>query len=608
MHRFILLAMSEKANIKKIESISAQLGELASVYMPRLTDENIRHKLSQLSRRSLEYKNGSFIMLVVGPVKSGKSTLVNLLAHRYVSPTDTLECTVRPSIISNVEHERDCKIEIYKARHEGRKAEDLDLIIDELRGIVTEHELEEYLEKDEYLNYSDETINNVISPSYNKEDRTIITSITTTGSKLLERGPVDGGKIFLADMPGFDGNTSNLNDPLYDAISKRVDLILFVHSSVSAFNLTSASYLEKLREYNEAVPVYLVHNIFDSTYWKNTEEREGEIDRQVQKEYEEIRSKGFNIESEFISKVNLGKVTDALSGTGAYVVGFEDDLQVELRKFEEIEEKLYKKITSNISELRLKRCEDRTRTLRDMLVDTIAKEISSLQQKKNARDAMAHYVDNLEKELSITMHEQDEIIGAVESSANRSVFRTISTTQVNRSASTEECVDILKAVLVQFLSDVDQKLSLNLFSMFKNKEESFRALVAEKTGLDKIPMKITPAEAATAKNIYDEDVSTFMNKKYFEFLRDMWHGTHAVKDIKSYISKMENYFYGTKESPSTYQLKELLKKEIKRLEALYLREIKAQYAALLPTIITDEQSTSLDTLEKLKIQLTNILI
>ncbi len=608
MHRFILLAMSEKANIKKIESISAQLGELASVYMPRLTDENIRHKLSQLSRRSLEYKNGSFIMLVVGPVKSGKSTLVNLLAHRYVSPTDTLECTVRPSIISNVEHERDCKIEIYKARHEGRKAEDLDLIIDELRGIVTEHELEEYLEKDEYLNYSDETINNVISPSYNKEDRTIITSITTTGSKLLERGPVDGGKIFLADMPGFDGNTSNLNDPLYDAISKRVDLILFVHSSVSAFNLTSASYLEKLREYNEAVPVYLVHNIFDSTYWKNTEEREGEIDRQVQKEYEEIRSKGFNIESEFISKVNLGKVTDALSGSGAYVVGFEDDLQGELRKFEEIEEKLYKKITSNISELRLKRCEDRTRTLRDMLVDTITKEISSLQQKKNARDAMAHYVDNLEKELSITMHEQDEIIGAVESSANRSVFRTISTTQVNRSASTEECVDILKAVLVQFLSDVDQKLSLNLFSMFKNKEETFRALVAEKTGLDKIPMKITPVEAATAKNIYDEDVSTFMNKKYFEFLRDMWHGTHAVKDIKSYISKMENYFYGTKESPSTYQLKELLKKEIKRLEALYLREIKAQYAALLPTIITDEQSTSLDTLEKLKIQLTNILI
>ncbi len=600
--------MGEKTNIKKIESISAQLGELATNYVPKLVDEHIKNKLSQLSRRSLEYKNGSFIMLVVGPVKSGKSTLVNLLAHRYVSPTDTLECTVRPSIISNVNDERDCKIEIYKARHEGRKAEDLDLIVDELRGIVTEQELGEYLEKDEYTNYSDDTVNNVISPSYNKEDRTIITSITTTGSKLLARGPVDGGKIFLADMPGFDGNTSNLNDPLYDAISKRVDLILFVHSSVSAFNLTSASYLEKLREYNEAVPVYLVHNIFDSTYWKNPQDRAHEIDRQVQKEYEEIRSKGFNIESEFISKVNLGKVTDALQGAGAYVEGFEEDLQGELRKFEEIEEKLYRKITSNISELRLKRCEDRTRTLRDMLVETISKEISSLQQKKDARDMMEHYVEHLEKELGITMAEQDEIIGAVESSANRSVFRTISTTQVNRSASTEECVELLKAVLGQFLSDVDQKLSLNLFSMFKNKEEAFRTMVAERTGFEKIQVKITPVEASTAKNIYDDDVSTFMNKKLFEFIRDMWHGTHAVKDIKSYINKMENYFYGTKEAPSTYQLKELLKKEIKRLETIYLREIKAQYAALLPTIITDEQTTSLDTLEKLKIQLTNILI
>ncbi len=600
--------MGEKTNIKKIESISAQLGELATNYVPKLVDEHIKNKLSQLSRRSLEYKNGSFIMLVVGPVKSGKSTLVNLLAHRYVSPTDTLECTVRPSIISNVNDERDCKIEIYKARHEGRKAEDLDLIVDELRGIVTEQELGEYLEKDEYTNYSDDTVNNVISPSYNKEDRTIITSITTTGSKLLARGPVDGGKIFLADMPGFDGNTSNLNDPLYDAISKRVDLILFVHSSVSAFNLTSASYLEKLREYNEAVPVYLVHNIFDSTYWKNPQDRAHEIDRQVQKEYEEIRSKGFNIESEFISKVNLGKVTDALQGAGAYVEGFEEDLQGELRKFEEIEEKLYRKITSNISELRLKRCEDRTRTLRDQLVDTITKEISSLKQKKDARDMMEHYVEHLEKELGITMAEQDEIIGAVESSANRSVFRTISTTQVNRSASTEECVELLKAVLVQFLSDVDQKLSLNLFSMFKNKEEAFRTMVAERTGFEKIQVKITPVEASTAKNIYDDDVSTFMNKKLFEFIRDMWHGTHAVKDIKSYINKMENYFYGTKEAPSTYQLKELLKKEIKRLETVYLREIKAQYAALLPTIITDEQTTSLDTLEKLKIQLTNILI
>ena len=52
----------------------------------------------------------------------------------------------------------------------------------------------------------------------------------------------------------------------------------------------------------------------------------------------------------------------------------------------------------------------------------------------------------------------------------------------------------------------------------------------------------------------------------------------------------------------------LLKKEIKRLEAIYLKEIKSQYAAFLPTIITEEQTASLETLGRLRTQLTNILI
>ena len=90
--------MIEKVNIKKIESIAQQLDTLTETFSSRLSDHVVLSRLKQLSRRSLEYKNGSFIMLVVGPVKSGKSTLVNLLAHRYVSPTDKLECTVTAEV------------------------------------------------------------------------------------------------------------------------------------------------------------------------------------------------------------------------------------------------------------------------------------------------------------------------------------------------------------------------------------------------------------------------------------------------------------------------------------------------------------------------------
>ena len=58
--------------MKKLEAISRQLNELAMEIAPKLPDGEVKTHLQRLSRRSMEYKNGSFIMLVVGPVKSEK--------------------------------------------------------------------------------------------------------------------------------------------------------------------------------------------------------------------------------------------------------------------------------------------------------------------------------------------------------------------------------------------------------------------------------------------------------------------------------------------------------------------------------------------------------
>ena len=128
----------ETTNTKKLEAISNQLESISNEFLPLIGNDDIKSCLIRLYRRSKEYKNGSFIMLVVGPVKSGKSTLVNLLAHRYVSPTDKLECTIRPSIISSIESDEDCTIEVYTAKDDNRKEKDLDLIIDKLRGIIAD--------------------------------------------------------------------------------------------------------------------------------------------------------------------------------------------------------------------------------------------------------------------------------------------------------------------------------------------------------------------------------------------------------------------------------------------------------------------------------------
>ena len=153
-------------NEKKLDTISALLKELYDRYAPALeADEEVSAGLKRLWRRSMEYRHGSFIMLVVGPVKSGKSTLVNLLAHRYVSPTDKLECTLRPTIISSAEAGAEPAIEIYSSKDESRKEKDLDLIIDKLRGIVEDDaELREHLTREAYP-LSDETENLIIPSS-----------------------------------------------------------------------------------------------------------------------------------------------------------------------------------------------------------------------------------------------------------------------------------------------------------------------------------------------------------------------------------------------------------------------------------------------------------
>lgn len=54
----------------------------------RIKDLEIVYKsIQKLTNRASEFDGGSFLILVVGPVKSGKSTLVNLIAHAHVSPT-----------------------------------------------------------------------------------------------------------------------------------------------------------------------------------------------------------------------------------------------------------------------------------------------------------------------------------------------------------------------------------------------------------------------------------------------------------------------------------------------------------------------------------------
>ena len=597
----------ETTNAKKLESISKQLETLTTEFSAVLGNDEIKSNLIRLYRRSKEYKNGSFIMLVVGPVKSGKSTLVNLLAHRYVSPTDKLECTIRPSIISGIDSEEECSIEVYTAKDENRKEKDLDLIIDKLRGIIEdESEIREHLTKEVYP-LNNDNINAYITPSYNKGDNSIITSISTTGSKLLKSA--DSGKIFIADMPGFDGNRVNLSNSLYDAISKRVDLILFVHSSVSAFNVTSNEYLEKLREYNGTVPVFLIHNVFDANFWKNKETRLKDVERQSKNEYDEIKSKGFNIEPDYISCINLGMVTDYINKDENCLPEFDEELKKEYDAFENIEEKLYNKITTNISKLRLDRCLDRTEKLKNDLIELIKSNKASLKSRKEDKDSFENAFASLDKITGLTSTEIEEIIDNVASDANRFIFRSQAKSRVNKSMSTKECMACLRQILTSFLANVDERLTDKLFRHYSLKQKEVTDRINSSLNSPINEISLTEITAETVNNISDESVKSFMKTSNWDWLTDFTIGhSYKAETVRNSISNMERWFYGDENEKDTTNLKMLLKEEIKRMAKLYQQQIKEELQNQLQNFISDEELKTLSSLENLQVKLENIII
>lgn len=597
----------ETTNAKKLESISKQLETLTTEFSAVLGNDEIKSNLIRLYRRSKEYKNGSFIMLVVGPVKSGKSTLVNLLAHRHVSPTDKLECTIRPSIISGIDSEEECSIEVYTAKDENRKEKDLDLIIDKLRGIIEdESEIREHLTKEVYP-LNNDNINAYITPSYNKGDNSIITSISTTGSKLLKSA--DSGKIFIADMPGFDGNRVNLSNSLYDAISKRVDLILFVHSSVSAFNVTSNEYLEKLREYNGTVPVFLIHNVFDANFWKNKETRLKDVERQSKNEYDEIKSKGFNIEPDYISCINLGMVTDYINKDENCLPEFDEELKKEYDAFENIEEKLYNKITTNISKLRLDRCLDRTEKLKNDLIELIKRNKAALKNRKEDKDSFENTFASLDKITGLTSTEIEEIIDNVASDANRFIFRSQAKSRVNKSMSTKECMACLRQILTSFLANVDERLTDKLFRHYSLKQKEVTERINSSLNSPINEVSLTEITAETVNNISDESVKSFMKTSNWDWFTDFTIGhSYKAETVRNSISNMERWFYGDENEKDTTNLKMLLKEEIKRMAKLYQQQIKEELQNQLQNFISDEELKTLSSLENLQIKLENIII
>lgn len=369
----------DKLMIKQAEMLQRELEGLTAKCPPELLS-----RLNTVVSRAREHSDRSFVILVAGPVKSGKSTFVNLVANAFVSPTHFLECTVRPSIISA--SESDHVITVYKSENKTRVVEQVDAIIDHLRGQISYEAIPEVSRQEWPLTPANIDEHVALDISDVEGDGTLMTTIKTPGGKLLTSG------VYMIDMPGFDGSKANLDSPLYRTIASRADLIILVQSSNSAVTKVSDEFFALLRENNRNVPVCLLHNVFDAAFWRGDEQKKAAVAEQMEYAVARIKEMGFNLDARNAYAVNLGMVWD---WRDRQYVSDPQILQKAVEVFAHVEQEMYDVLLTQRDSIRIRTVIGRTLQQMEQLMDIVGHDLAVKRQQLEKYTALKGEFDAL---------------------------------------------------------------------------------------------------------------------------------------------------------------------------------------------------------------------
>lgn len=503
---------------------------------------SLQHHVRQLENRSKEYQNPSFVVLVVGPVKSGKSTFVNLVANNYVSPTHFLECTIRPSIISK--KEGDGYLEVYKSRNTENKSEQMDDILDFLNGLIERHEIKD-VDVHPY-DFSKENIDKYVKRSLAEvqDDEILLTAIHTEGGKLLQ------DNVLLVDMAGFDGANVNFESPAYKAIVERADLIIFVQSSNSAISKVSSDFFDLLSEKNKSVPVCLVHNVFEAAYWRSDELKREDIEFQKQHAIDVIRdTHELTLEESNAFNLNLGKVNDLREHN--YEEEHEAVLSAEAVAFGEAEEEMYKLFERRES-IRLKNCITRTKIHKERLLNAIIALQNEQDELRRKYDEIREKFDNLKRSengmpltvaVTISLDELKNLVEQVYFEIKQLDIREVDDDDKGI-YKTEEA----RAIVQKFLSNVNSKL--NRYLHLKQREvcsiktcEELQQWLTEinEAALSSGIMGITDVGCNVEEKTITYNLGISVESKVLE--KDLWF-KHSVNEVNKYLKDFRDKLLG----------------------------------------------------------------
>ena len=308
--------------LSKINYESDSLVNDLSSLTALLDEENrlkIQQEINSLERIKEEMIRGLYFVTVQGSLKTGKSTLTNLLVGNKIAITQAGVDTTKTPYVITKSPDDEARIVVYELiknpKNENEIKSVVESIIDDVKGIKLKSNPYSKFFRRREIDFNEKNIRKyTVEEAHSKA---LFINIQLPKPKGLKEWILDHD-IAILDTPGIEGQKAQKSQTVIDEIKKRTNMLIAMQSTVTPINKEEVN---TLKEYeNEGVEMRLMYNQFELKPWANEYDRKKfleEEEKALQKGKEILRSE-FELEDVVDYKVNLAKVDDYLRDKKSY--------------------------------------------------------------------------------------------------------------------------------------------------------------------------------------------------------------------------------------------------------------------------------------------------
>ncbi len=308
--------------LSKINYESDSLVNDLSSLMALLDEENrlkIQQEINSLERIKEEMIRGLYFVTVQGSLKTGKSTLTNLLVGNKIAITQAGVDTTKTPYVITKSPDDEARIVVYELiknpKNENEIKSVVESIIDDVKGIKLKSNPYSKFFRRRKIDFNEKNIR-----KYTVEEahtKALFINIQLPKPKSLKEWILEHD-IAILDTPGIEGQKAQKSQTVIDEIKKRTNMLIVMQSTVTPINKEE---INTLKEYeNGGVEMRLMYNQFELKPWANEYDRKKfleEEEKALQKGKDILRSE-FELEDVVDYKANLAKVDDYLRDKKSY--------------------------------------------------------------------------------------------------------------------------------------------------------------------------------------------------------------------------------------------------------------------------------------------------